>query len=69
METASIADVELVDAVTKEVTRFREVWRDGLWTKEEDEEMVIEKMEAQAWICLYNLLSTREVAAFVFLLF
>ena len=28
METASIADVELVDAVTKEVTRFREVWRD-----------------------------------------
>ena len=42
----------------------REVWRDGLWTKEDDEEMVIEKMEAQAWICLYNLLSTREVAAF-----
>ena len=26
---------------------------------------MIEKMEAQAWICLYNLLSTREVAAFV----
>ena len=44
---------------------FREVWRDGLWTKEDDEEMVIEKMEAQAWICLYNLLSTREVATFV----
>ena len=43
---------------------IREVWRDGLWTKEDDEEMVIEKMEAQAWICLYNLLSTREVAAF-----
>ena len=43
---------------------FSEVWRDGLWTKEDDEEMVIEKMEAQAWICLYNLLSTQEVAAF-----
>ena len=36
-----------------------------MWTKEDDEEMVIEKMEAQAWICLYNLLSTREVAAFL----
>ena len=45
---------------------FSEVWRDGLWTKEDDEEMVIEKMEAQAWICLYNLLSTREVAAFFY---
>ena len=38
----------------------REVWRDGMWIREE-EELAIEKMEAQAWICLYNLLSTREV--------
>ena len=28
MDPASIADVELVDAVTKEVTSFREVWKD-----------------------------------------
>ena len=39
-----------------------------MWVKEEEEEveegeveLAIEKMEAQAWICLYNLLSTREV--------
>ena len=32
-----------------------------MWMREEDE-LPIEKMEAQAWICLYNLLSTREVS-------
>ena len=33
-----------------------------MWVQEAEEEgVLIEKMEAQAWICLYNLLSTREV--------
>ena len=32
-----------------------------MWSRD-GEELPIEKMEAQAWICLYNLLSTREVS-------
>ena len=37
-----------------------EVWRDGLWNKDCGGTS-IEKMEGQTWICLYNLLSCREV--------
>ena len=38
-----------------------------MWVREaEEEEVLVEKMEAQAWICLYNLLSTREVISHKF---
>lgn len=32
-----------------------------MWVEEVEEEQVMEKMEAQAWLCLYNILSTKEV--------
>ena len=38
----------------------REVWRDGEWAGQL-EPAGLEKMEAQAWICLYNLLSCQEI--------
>ncbi|XP_023324487.1 zinc finger MYND domain-containing protein 10 isoform X2 [Eurytemora carolleeae] len=38
-----------------------QVWREGQWTNQKEEDVLLEKMEAQSWICLYNILSTREV--------
>ena len=38
----------------------REVWRDGMW-QTKSEEGAVEKMEFVSWICLYNLLSCREI--------
>ena len=39
----------------------REVWRDGMWQPDSGEEVAVEKMEFVSWICIYNLLSCREV--------
>jgi len=38
----------------------RQVWRDGMWNNT-TEDLTVEKMEFVSWICLYNLLSCKEV--------
>ena len=40
--------------------RGLEVWRDGMWHRAETN-MAVEKMEFVAWLCLYNLLSCKEI--------
>ena len=46
----------------RETQARREVWRDGMWQSSKDSgELPVEKMEFVSWICLYNLLSCRDI--------
>ena len=38
----------------------RQVWRDGMW-QSASSQLAVEKMEFISWICIYNLLSCREI--------
>ena len=41
-------------------TGGRQVWRDGMW-QSASSQLAVEKMEFISWICIYNLLSCREI--------
>ena len=48
----------------RETQGRREVWRDGMWqpsSSSSHSEEAVEKMEFVSWICLYNLLSCRDI--------
>ena len=46
----------------RETQGRREVWRDGMWQpSSHTEQAVVEKMEFVSWLCLYNLLSCRDI--------
>ena len=46
----------------RETQGRREVWRDGMWQpSQSSREVAVEKMEFVSWLCLYNLLSCRDI--------
>ena len=45
---------------TRESKGQQQVWRDGMWNNV-TEDLAVEKMEFISWICLYNLLSCKDV--------